>query len=163
MEGMEGPAGAVEMFALMLLQTVAKEGMVETAVMEETEEMLVAMLEYKEVNNVERVGRVDIMGSVGRADITGRTGRKARMEIMVATSITMDTSPEGLGDLEAAVEMEEMSTTISITMEEPLPVTIFSRMAATAGMAGMAVIVLQATGSLVLSTTTQGTERRKDM
>lgn len=68
---------------------------------------------------------------------TGRKARKETRETMVATSITMNTSPEGLEDLAAAVEMEEMSTTISITTEGLLPVTVFSGMRGMGGTAGM--------------------------
>lgn len=59
--GMEETAGIVEMLVLMLLQTVEKEGMAVMAVMVETEEMPVATLKEKEVENIGRVGTADIM------------------------------------------------------------------------------------------------------
>ena len=68
---------------------------------------------------------------------TGRKARKETRESMVAMSITMNTSPKGLEDLAAAVEMGEMSTTISITTEGLLPVTVLSGMGGMGGTAGM--------------------------
>lgn len=59
--GMEETAGIVEMLVLMLLQTVEKEGMAVMAVMVGTEEMPVAILKDKEVENIGRVGTADIM------------------------------------------------------------------------------------------------------